>query len=88
MSVSVFSDISAKSSANFSNAVPTASQKNAVTKDVNKNKEADEKASKKEKIIKGIKTAVPIALPLIAIPVTALITYKISNKNFIKNNNV
>lgn len=39
--------------------------------------------SKKEKVINVVKTVAPIAIPLIAIPVTAAITYKLANKNTI-----
>ncbi len=37
--------------------------------------------TKKQKYIDAAKKAAPVVLPLVAIPVTALITYKITNKN-------
>lgn len=38
-------------------------------------------SSKKQKVMQGVKDILPVAIPLAAIPVTAAITYKISNKN-------
>lgn len=52
----------------------------AVDKD-GKNIETTPALSKKDKVISTIKTVAPIAVPLIAIPITAGITYKLSNKN-------
>lgn len=37
--------------------------------------------SKKQKVLNAAKTAAPIVLPLVAIPLTALVTYKISAQN-------
>lgn len=72
MSMGVFSDF------NTISYVPTP-QKNVETTPAPVVEKKD--PSKKEKIINTIKTVAPIAIPLAAIPVTALITYKISSKN-------
>ncbi len=78
MEIGVFSDI-------HSGILPT--NKENVSKE-NKNvsvnkKESDTKISsdKKEKIKNIIKTAAPIVIPLVTIPITAGITYKLSTKN-------
>ena len=72
MSIGVFSDIGNNVKNNA-----------AISKNSDKSLEKNDKKSlpSKEKLLNGIKTYVPYILPLAAIPVTALITYKISSKN-------
>ena len=58
------------------------SEFSSVKKQQTASKRIEEKpVTKKEKAINALKSVAPIVLPLAAIPVTALITYKISAKN-------
>ncbi len=64
----------------FSNFSTGSSYLNSNVK-VNSNNEGIKSTDKKQKVIKAVKTAAPIVIPLITIPITAGITYKISSKN-------
>ncbi len=77
--ISVFSEFTRGTSIHATKvAKPAMTANNSVSNSV----EAENKnMSKKEKILKTLKTVAPIALPLIAIPVSVGITYKIANKN-------
>ena len=82
MSIGVFSDFSknlpvSASGTNKANASAANITNIKETKVDNSNKDV----SKKEKVINTIKTVAPIALPLIAIPLSIGITYKLANKN-------
>ena len=83
MKIGVFSEIQSGIGGNYLNQYST--QNNVVSSKNAADKKPDEvksdKKTKKEKAINAVKTVLPIAIPLIAIPVTAAITYKISNKN-------
>lgn len=78
MSIGVFSEINSGAK---SNSGVTAPAKNVSAQGQKTDIDKPETQSKKEKILSAVKTAAPIVIPLAAIPVTALVTYKLSTKN-------
>lgn len=90
MKIGVFSEFQGTTAGNYLNygvQNSTSAPQKTVSEDDSKNNESkvssadDKKSDKKEKVINAVKIAAPIVLPLITIPVTAAITYKISSKN-------
>ena len=74
MSIGVFS--------NFQNMHPAAVQgQNVNSRPAFDSQNKEDLPDKKQKFINTAKTVLPYAIPLAAIPVTAVITYKLSNKN-------
>ncbi len=72
MSIGVFSNFAPISAAPVSHIPAMKSSPNNDDKS---------QSDKKKKVINTIKTVAPVAIPLIAIPVTAAITYKVSSKS-------